>query len=59
MIALYVLGTLLDPAVGTTRHFLGIYAVSVLGGAFGALLFDPNELTVGASGGVFGLMAAA
>ena len=57
MIALYVLGTLLEPAIGTWR-FLGIYAVSVLGGAFGALLFDPNELTVGASGGVFGLMAA-
>ena len=57
MIALYVLGTLLEPAIGT-RRFLGIYAVSVLGGAFGALLLDPNELTVGASGGVFGLMAA-
>ena len=57
MVALYVLGTLLEPAIGT-RRFLGIYAVSVLGGAFGALLLDPNELTVGASGGVFGLMAA-
>ena len=57
MFALYVLGTLLEPAIGT-RRFLGIYAVSVLGGAFGALLLDPNELTVGASGGVFGLMAA-
>jgi membrane associated rhomboid family serine protease len=56
-IALYVLGTLLEPAIGTWR-LLGIYAVSVLGGAFGALLLDPNELTVGASGGVFGLMAA-
>ena len=28
-----------------------IYAVSMLGGSFGALLLDPNELTVGASGG--------
>jgi membrane associated rhomboid family serine protease len=58
MFALYILGTLLEPAIGTWR-FLGIYAVSVLGGALGALLLDPNELTVGASGGIFGLMAAA
>jgi membrane associated rhomboid family serine protease len=58
MFALYILGTLLEPAIGTAR-FIGIYAVSILGGSFGALLLDPNELTVGASGGIFGLMAAA
>jgi membrane associated rhomboid family serine protease len=58
MFALYILGTLLEPAIGSAR-FAGIYAVSILGGAFGALLLDPNEVTVGASGGVFGLMAAA
>ncbi len=58
MFALYVLGTLLEPAIGTAR-FVGIYLVSILGGAFGALLLDPLELTVGASGGIFGLMAAA
>jgi membrane associated rhomboid family serine protease len=37
---------------------VGIYAVSLLGGAFGALLLDPNAVTVGASGAVFGLMSA-
>jgi membrane associated rhomboid family serine protease len=58
MFALYVLGTLLEPAIGTSR-FVGIYVVSILGGSFGALLLDPNQLTVGASGGIFGLMAAA
>ena len=58
MFALYVLGTLLEPAIGTAR-FAGIYVASILGGAFGALLLDPTELTVGASGGIFGLMAAA
>ena len=58
MFALYILGVLLEPAVGTAR-FVGIYAVSILAGSFGALLFDPNEVTVGASGGIFGLMAAA
>ena len=58
MFALYILGALLEPAVGTAR-FVGIYAVSILAGSCGALLLDPNEVTVGASGGIFGLMAAA
>jgi membrane associated rhomboid family serine protease len=58
MFALYILGSLLEPAIGSAR-FVGIYAVSILAGSFGALLLDPNELTVGASGGIFGLMAAA
>ena len=58
MFALYILGSLLEPAVGTAR-FLGIYFVSLLAGACGALILDPNELTVGASGAVFGLMSAA
>jgi membrane associated rhomboid family serine protease len=58
MVALYFLGLLLEPAIGTWR-FLGLYAVSVLCGSFGALLLDPNALTVGASGGIFGLMSGA
>jgi membrane associated rhomboid family serine protease len=58
MLALYFLGMLLEPGIGSWR-FAGVYAVSLLGGSFGALLLDPNELTVGASGAVFGLMAAA
>ena len=58
MLALYFLGTLLEPAIGHAR-FAAIYFVSLLGGGFGALLLDPLELTVGASGAVFGLMAAA
>jgi membrane associated rhomboid family serine protease len=57
MFALYILGTVLEPGIGTAR-FLGIYVVSVLAGSAGALALDPNELTVGASGGIFGLMAA-
>ncbi len=58
MFALYILGSLLEPAVGTPR-FVGIYLVSLLAGACGALVLDPNELTVGASGAIFGLMSAA
>jgi membrane associated rhomboid family serine protease len=58
MYVLFVLGTLLEPGIGTPR-FLGVYFVSLLAGSFGALLLSPNELTVGASGAIFGLMAAA
>ena len=58
MFALYFLGTLLEPAIGSWR-FAALYFVALLGGSFGALLLDPRELTVGASGAVFGLMAAA
>ncbi len=58
MFALFILGTLLEPAIGSPR-FLGIYGVSLLAGSLGALIATPNALTVGASGAVFGLMSAA
>jgi membrane associated rhomboid family serine protease len=58
MYSLYILGSLLEPAVGRSR-FLLIYFVSLLSGSFGALLTDPNKLTVGASTAIFGLMGAA
>jgi len=58
MYTLWILGTLLEPAVGRLR-FLLIYFVSMLAGSFGALLVSPNALTVGASGAIFGLMGAA
>ncbi len=58
MWVLYYLGMMLEPAIGRLRFGM-IYAVSLLAGSFGALLFAPHELTVGASGAVFGLMGAA
>ena len=58
MYFLYVLGRLLEPAIGPVR-FLALYVVSLLAGSFGALLLDPSGYTVGASGAVFGLMGAA
>jgi membrane associated rhomboid family serine protease len=57
MFVLYILGTLLEPAIGTLR-MLAIYFVSMLAGSFGALLLDPDTVTVGASGAIYGLMAA-
>jgi membrane associated rhomboid family serine protease len=57
MFVLYVLGSLLEPAIGTLR-MLAIYFVSMLAGSFGALLLDPDTITVGASGAIYGLMAA-
>jgi membrane associated rhomboid family serine protease len=58
MLALYILGSLLEPVVGRLRFGL-IYAVSLLCGSFGALLLSPNALTAGASGAIFGLLGAA
>jgi membrane associated rhomboid family serine protease len=58
MLMLYLVGRLFEPAAGPTR-FTTIYVVSVLGGAAGALVATPGEFTGGASGGVFGVAAAA
>jgi membrane associated rhomboid family serine protease len=58
MYFLYALGTQLEPSVGKAR-FAVLYFTSLLCGSFGALLFSPNTLTVGASGAVFGLMGGA
>ena len=55
---LWQLGSMLEPAIGRVQ-FAVVYFVSVLSGALGALLLDPNVGTVGASGGVFGLASAA
>jgi membrane associated rhomboid family serine protease len=58
MFALYILGSMLEPAIGKLRFGL-IYFVSLLCGSLGALIAQPVGLTVGASGAIFGLMAAA
>ena len=58
MYLLWILGQMLEPALGSVR-FAAVYFVSLLAGSFGALLVEPDAVTVGASGAVFGLMAAA
>jgi len=57
MFVLYLIGSILEPGIGTAR-FVAIYFVGLLGGSLGALLLDPLQPTVGASGAVFGIMAA-
>lgn len=58
MFLLYQLGRMLEPALGSMRFGL-VYFASLLGGSMGALLLTPDAFTGGASGAVFGLMAAA
>jgi membrane associated rhomboid family serine protease len=57
MLVLWWLGGALERYAGSLR-FGAIYLSSVVWGAAGALLFAPDALTVGASGGIYGLMAA-
>jgi membrane associated rhomboid family serine protease len=58
MYLLYVLGQMLEPAIGRVRFTL-VYFAGLLGGSAGAILLSPNSLTAGASGAVFGLLALA
>jgi len=57
MLALWWLGSPVEIALGRARY-LGLYLVSGLAGATGALLADPHSVTVGASGAIFGLLGA-
>jgi membrane associated rhomboid family serine protease len=58
MYLLYMLGQMLEPAVGRVRFAL-VYFAALLGGSAGAMLLQPNSLHGGASGAVFGLIGAA
>jgi membrane associated rhomboid family serine protease len=58
MLILWMVGRVLEPGTGPWRFFL-LYVVSVLGGAAGAMIASPHIPTGGASGGVFGVAAAA
>jgi membrane associated rhomboid family serine protease len=57
MYLLYLLGMMLEPALGSVR-FATIYVTALLAGSFGAL-FATAAASLGASGAVFGLMGAA
>jgi len=57
MLALWILGSLLEPVLGHLRFGL-VYFTALFCGSLGVLLVTPNP-SVGASGAVFGLMGAA
>ena len=58
MLLLWIVGQLLEPGAGPMRFGL-IYVVSIAAGSAAALLAQPHIPSAGASGGVFGVAAAA
>jgi membrane associated rhomboid family serine protease len=57
MVFLYFMGRILEPAIGRL-NFAFVYGASLLAGSFGALLFQPNAPTIGASAACFGVLGA-
>lgn len=57
MLALWMLGQILEPMLGRGRY-LALYLISGLGGSVAVAILDPGAATVGASGALFGMMAA-
>jgi membrane associated rhomboid family serine protease len=57
MLILFQVALVLERVAGWF-DFTIIYAVSLVAGSLGVLLLDPNQLTGGASGAVFGVAAA-
>ena len=58
MLFLLLLGNRMEKDLGALRFFF-LYFGALVGGACGALLMEPEAVTVGASGAVFGLMGGA
>jgi membrane associated rhomboid family serine protease len=56
MYLLYLLGLMLEPAIGSLR-FAAVYTTALLAGSFGSLLATAAP-SLGASGAIFGLMGA-
>jgi membrane associated rhomboid family serine protease len=54
---LFAVGPSLENGLGRWK-FLAVYLASLFMGSFGALLFQPDNYTVGASGALFGLLGA-
>ncbi|SDU31127.1 rhomboid family intramembrane serine protease [Jiangella alkaliphila] len=59
MLALYMLGSQLEPLLGRSR-FITLYLLSALGGSAASLLMvsAPYNISIGASGAVYGLFGA-
>jgi membrane associated rhomboid family serine protease len=57
MLALYWIGGPVEVYLGRARY-LAVYVVSGLAGSAGALVVNPGQPTVGASGAIFGILGA-
>jgi len=57
MYALWIVGNILEPALGRLR-FAIVYFGGLIAGSLGALIIEPNQFAVGASGAIFALFAA-
>ena len=57
MFVLYVVGSAVESFMGPMRY-LALYLVSGLAGSAGALVVNPTEVTVGASGAIYGIFGA-
>jgi membrane associated rhomboid family serine protease len=55
MYSLYFAGTLLEQLIGRWRFAL-LYLASGVAGSAGAIIWSPNQVTVGASGAIFGIL---
>jgi rhomboid protease GluP len=57
MSALYSVGSVLESIVGSKRTLV-VFTLAVLGGGIALFVMKPNQLVVGASAGIFGVMTA-
>jgi membrane associated rhomboid family serine protease len=57
MLALFFIGRAMEPGLGSLRVGL-IYLVSLAAGSLGVIALQPDALSIGASGAIFGLMGA-
>ena len=57
MFALYQVGNVTEVLFGRPRYLL-LYAISLVGAGLAVVFFAPNDVTVGASGAIFGLFGA-
>lgn len=57
MVSLYFGGRILETVIGRWR-FLVLYLVCAVAGSAGALWLNPNDVTAGASGAIFGVFGA-
>jgi len=56
--SLFVMGELVEPALGTRTYLIVYLASGVMGGLMSLALYPQNQVLAGASGAIFGLLGA-